>query len=155
MYGDYFKPLFFNPHLKLIQIPEQTPEKVSDSLNESFKLFFSSPSAASNHLRAAIEGLLTDFKVKRYETSGGKRRIISLHRRINLLPGKFNDLKELFYAVKWLGNAGSHSGETLTVDDVMDAYEIIEHILAEVYDSKSTKVKTLAKKVNKAKGPKK
>jgi len=36
----------------------------------------------------------------------------------------------------------------------MDAYEIMEHILSEIYENKSTKLKALAKKVNKAKGPK-
>jgi hypothetical protein len=155
VYGDYYKPLFFYPHLKLISIPKETPNEVRDLLNKSFELFFCSPSAASNHIRAAIEALLTDQKVKRYETSNGKRRILSLHRRISLLPSKLDDLKDLFFAVKWLGNAGSHSGDELTSDDVMDAYEIMEHLLSEVYESKTTKVKVIAKKVNKAKGPKK
>ncbi len=155
VYDDYYLPLFFYPHLKIISTPDETPIKVEEALNESFRLFFCSPAAASNHVRVAIESLLTELKVKRYETSGGKRRVISLHGRISLLPAKYDGLKELLYAVKWLGNAGSHAGKELTIDDVMDAYEIVEHILGEIYDKKFTKVKALAKKVNKAKGPKK
>jgi len=155
VYDDYYRPLFFYPHLKMLSVPDATPTEVDDALNESFRLFFCSSAAASNHVRAAVESLLTELKVKRYETSGGKRRIISLHRRISLLPAKYDYLKELLYAVKWLGNAGSHAGKELTIDDVMDAYEIIEHILGEIFENKSTKVKALAKKVNKAKGPKK
>lgn len=155
VYGDYYRPLFFHPHLKIISLPDKTPVEVADALNDSFRLFFCSPAAASNHIRAAVELLLNDLKIKRYENNNGKRKIISLHRRISLLPTKYEDIKELLYAVKWLGNAGSHAGKELTIDDVMDAYEIMEHLLVELYESKSTKVKKLAKKVNKAKGPKK
>nr|WP_251071164.1 DUF4145 domain-containing protein [Shewanella sp. NKUCC01_JLK] len=154
VYGDFFKPLFFHPHLKLISVPESTPDEVKKKLNDSFQLFFSSPPAASNHVRAAIESVLNNLNVIRYRVSNGKRRLINLHQRIDLLPTKYDELKELLIAVKWLGNAGSHSGKELTTDDVMDAYEIMEHILSEIYDSKSAKLKALAKKVNKAKGPK-
>ena len=154
VYGDFFKPLFFHPHLKLISVPENTPDEVKKKLNDSFQLFFSSPSAASNHVRAAIESLLNNLNVNRYRVSNGKRRLINLHQRIDLLPAKYAELKDLLIAVKWLGNAGSHSGKELTADDVMDAYEIMEHILSEIYENKSTKLKALAKKVNKAKGPK-
>ena len=153
IYGSFYKPLFFHPHLKLIVIPKNTPEEVNFKLNESFQLFFSSPAAASNHVRGAIESILNDLNINRYRVSNGKRRLINLHQRIDLMPTKYNELKDLLIAVKWLGNAGSHTGKELTTDDVMDAYEIMEYILAEVYDSKTKKLKALAKKVNKAKGP--
>jgi hypothetical protein len=35
----------------------------------------------------------------------------------------------------------------------MDSYEFIEHILQEIYAAKASKLKALAKKVNKKKGP--
>ncbi len=155
VYSNYYKPSYFKPHLKIIETPEETPSEVNDSLNESFELFFCNPSAAANHVRASVEALLTNLKVKRYETSSGARRPINLHRRINLLPEKYNELKELLIAVKWLGNAGSHAGQELTIDDVMDTYEIMEHILKEIYGKNLTKLKKIATKVNKAKGPKK
>ena len=41
------------------------------------------------------------------------------------------------------------------MDDVMDAYELTEHILEEIYETKSKKLKAIAKKVNKKKGPSK
>jgi hypothetical protein len=155
VYRDLFKPLFFNPPLKIIRIPNKAPEIVSEALNSSFALFFCSPSAASNHVRTSVEELLTDLKVKRFELSRGKRRSISLNRRIELLPAKYLGFKDLLLAIKWLGNAGSHSWKEVKFDDVMDAYEIMEHLLAEIYDSRTMKVKALAKKVNTSKGPKK
>lgn len=150
----FFLPKYFNPHLKFFDIPKNTPSEVNQKLNESFKLFFISPDSASNHVRAAVEALLNNLKIKRFNVSKGKRYVINLHQRINLLPSKYDELKEHLIAVKWLGNAGSHTGKVLTADDVLDSYEIIEHILSEIYANKASKLKTLTKKVNKAKGPK-
>ena len=77
-----------------------------------------------------------------------------LHERINLLPPKYHDIQELFTAVKWLGNAGSHSGATVSSDDVLDAYELMEHLLTEIFDEERKKnLKALAQNINKNKGP--
>lgn len=155
VYSDFFIPKHFEPHLRLFSIPNDCPESVSDLLNESFKLFFSCPNAAANNVRAAIEELLTELKIKRFNTVNGKRRFISLHQRISLLPAKYAQFKDMILAIKWLGNAGSHGHAEVTMDDVMDAYELTEHILEEIYEPKSKKLKAIAKKVNKKKGPSK
>lgn len=153
IYSDFFLPKNFEPHLRLINIPANCPEAVVAFLNESFKLFFSSPSAAANNVRAAIEELLTELKIKRFSTSNGKRRFINLHQRIGLLPAKYAEFKDMILAIKWLGNAGSHGHGEVTLDDVMDAYELTEHILWEIYEPKLKKLKAIAKKVNNKKGP--
>jgi len=155
-YDDYFRPKFFVPHLTLIEIPETCPESVAEPLRESFRLFFAVPSAASNNVRIAIEELLTELKVKRFNLVKGKRRLISLHQRIDLLPTKYAELKNLILAIKWLGNAGSHGNNgdgAISMDDVMDTYELMEHILHEIYARNTKKLVALARKVNKKKGP--
>lgn len=156
VYESHFRPTMFVPALNLIAIPAKCPPTVAQPLRESFALFFSSPGAASNNIRIAVEELLTELRVKRFNTVGGQRRFISLHQRINLLPRKFVDLRELMLAIKWLGNAGSHGdggSGAISADDVMDAYEMMEHILAEVYSPRSNRLAAIAKKVNKRKGP--
>lgn len=153
VYEDYFRPKYFEPHLKLMAIPKDCPETVSKPLEESFTWFFASPAAASNNVRIAIEALLTDLKIRRFRLVQGKRRLVNLHHRIALLPAKYAHLKDLIFAIKWLGNAGSHDGVDITLDDVMDSYEFTEHILQEIYVPKAKKLKALAKKVNKKKGP--
>lgn len=153
VYTDFFKPLFFEPALALIQIPDDCPTQVAMPLNESFRLFFSSPPAASNNVRVALEELLTELGVRRFVVKKSKRYFIRLHNRIDLLPPKYAGIKELFVAIKWLGNAGSHAGSKITLEDVMDAYDLIEHVLQEIYASKAKTLKTLAKRVNKKKGP--
>jgi len=155
-YDDSFRPRFFEPHLVLIDIPEKCPKSVAAPLKESFRLFFAVPSAASNNVRIAIEKLLTELKVKRFNRVQGKLRFISLHQRVDLLPPKYANLKDLILAIKWLGNAGSHGNngkDAISMDDVMDSYELMEHILGEIYAPKTKKLVSLAKKVNKKKGP--
>lgn len=153
VYTNLFLPKYFEPHLRLINIPEDCPSTVSALLQESFKVFFSSPKAAANSVRAAIEELLTELKIKRFSTSKGRRRLVSLHDRINLLPVKYESVKQMIFAIKWLGNAGSHGHTEVSMDDVMDAYELTEHILEFIFEPKAQNLAAIAKKVNKKKGP--
>lgn len=154
-YADFFNPLFFHPHLNIFDIPSTCPASVQEELEKSFKQFFSSPDAALNSARAAVEHLVTELGVKRFQTQNGKRRPVNLHARINMLGAQHSHIKDLLIAIKWLGNAGSHSGAEISIDDVMDSYELIEHVLDELYGGKAKAMKALAKKVNKRKGPKK
>lgn len=152
-YDDFFLPKFFEPHLRLFNIPEGCPKSVSNPLNESFRHFFSSPSAASNNVRVALEELLTELKVRRFNLVNSKQRFMNLHQRISLIPPKIAHLKENLLAIKWLGNAGSHGNGKISLDDVMDSYEQIEHILDEIYTSKRKKLATMAKLINRKRGP--
>ena len=154
-YADFFKPLFFYPFLNLFDIPDDCPQTVAQELQASFGQFFSSPSAALNSARSSVEALITHLGVKRFQIQKGKRRPISLHSRIGLLGAQYAHVKELLLAIKWLGNAGSHPGADISSDDVLDAYELIEHVLVELFGGKSKAMKALAKKVIKRKGPKK
>lgn len=150
---DYFYPRYFHPSLVLMDIPKKCPVSVGEHLRESFALFFSSPSAALNAARSAVESLLTELGVKRFEGGKGKRRSISLHRRIQLLPAKHKEVTELLLAVKWLGNAGSHDSDEIDQGDVRVAYDLLEHVLSELFEGKGKKLKAIAKKVNAKKGP--
>ncbi|MEA2113220.1 MAG: DUF4145 domain-containing protein [Patescibacteria group bacterium] len=150
-YFDYFHPKFFLPHLNIFKIAKNTPSDIKSSIAESFKLFFASPSSSSNHLRIALEKLLDYLKVKRFEIKKRKRFLINPHRRIELLPIKYSDLKDLFFAIKWLGNTGSHSDD-IKIDDIMDAYDIFEIVLDELFDNRTEKTKKIARQINKKKG---
>lgn len=153
-YVDYFRPVYFEPHLRFFEIPKAAPGPVVVEINKSFSLIFSDPSSASNHVRIALEHLLTDLKIKRFNTKNGKRLFLNLHQRIDLLPQKYDHVKDLFFAVKWLGNAGSHSSHEVTLDDVFDSYELLNEILSDFFENTRESAKRLAKKINKKKGPK-
>jgi hypothetical protein len=153
-YVRYFRPIHFYPHLKPFAFPKDTPEAVSKEIEKSFSLIFSDPPSSANHVRVALEHLLTHLKIKRFNTSNGRRNFLSLHKRIELLPNKYADIKDIFLAVKWLGNAGSHSNHMVTLDDVLDSYELTIELLDEIFSKKRKSATALAKKINKKKGPK-
>lgn len=152
-YYTYYKPLFFYPNLKLITIPKDTPDDIKKLLNKSFELFFTSPSAAANLVRISIEEILTDQGVNLYSKKDISKKI-SLHSRIEEhLPDKYQTIKEHLEAVKWLGNAGSHSDNELSLNDTMDAYELVEYILLQVYAPPTDNLNTLAQDINQSRGP--
>ena len=127
-YDEYFIPQYFTPHLKLLQLPKETPEEIVEEVNKSFSLFFADPDSAANHVRISLEHLLTNLKIKRYITNNGKRCHLNLHKRIKLLPKKYDHIQNLFSAIKLLGNAGSHSSKSMTTDSALDLYELIRGI---------------------------
>lgn len=142
-YSTVFTPKYFYPNLKIIQIPRRAPGDVWEALNESFMLFFSNPSAALNRVRIAVEALLSDLGVNKKGT---------LQNRIDSIPAEHEDLKNLLHAARWLGNAGSH-GDDVTIEDVMDAYDLMEHILTKVYESRVDAIGDYAEEINRNKGP--
>lgn len=150
---EHFYPKYFVPSLILLDIPSACPATVRTHLQESFALAYADAGAALNCARAGIEAVLTDLGVARFKIQNSKRRIISLHQRIENLPNKYAEQKQMLLAVKWLGNAGSHSGAEPDVSDLRSAYDLLESVLAEIYDKKTEKLKAVAKKVNKKKGP--
>ncbi|WP_316880401.1 DUF4145 domain-containing protein [Ralstonia wenshanensis] len=156
---EVLQPKFFTPCLILVDVPKKCPDSVRLQLMDSFALFFADPGAAVNSVRAAVEALLSDVGVKRYKIVGksangkGRRRGISLHERLSLLPNKYQHLGEMLLAVKWLGNAGSHDGEPVGAAEILVAYAFIEHILSEIYEGKVNKLRASAKLINKNKGP--
>jgi hypothetical protein len=153
-YVDYFKPEYFTPHLKMFGVPSDIPQEVHDEINKSFSLLFADPASSANHIRVALEHLLTHLGIKRFNVKNSKRSFLTLHSRIDLLPIKYSHIKEIFIAVKWLGNAGSHSNHEVSLDDVLDSYELMSELLIEIFDKKRVKAVVLAKKINKKKGPK-
>jgi hypothetical protein len=149
---DYFQPKYFYPHLNIFKLPENTPANIKKEVHNSFELFFASPSSSLNHIRIALELILDFLKINRFKLIRKKRIYISPHERIRLIPDTYRDFQDLFFAIKWLGNTGSHS-HNITIDDVMDAYDILEIILFELFEKRTKSIKKLAKQINKKRGP--
>ena len=152
-YPEWYEPRFFVPNLVLMDIPQTTPEMVTKELNSSFSLFFHDPNSAGNSIRAAIKALLTALKVKRFTVTKGKRSRIALHHRIEKLPSKYQNIEESLKAIKWIGNHGSHSGQMLTSDAVLDAYDLMEVVLDDLFSNKRKRLAGVAKKINSRKKP--
>lgn len=154
VYIDCYKPLHFQPALKIINIPNSVPSDVKKIINKSFDVYFVSPSSCINYIRTSLEAILNNLKVQKFVINRkGKRQALTLHSRITKLPTKYNDLKEIFEALKWLGNSGSHiDASKVTLNDALASYEFLEYLLDEVYAKKSKLIKQRAKNINKTKG---
>jgi hypothetical protein len=101
-----------------------------------------------------VERLLDFIKEPKSKVSkGGKRDRLPLHARIVNVASRDKALSESLLAVKWLGNAGSHS-EELSRDDIFDALDILDIVLDDLFVRHRTRVKKLVAAINKNKGPK-
>lgn len=157
-YVSYYTPHYFYPPLHFFEIPKKTPEDVSNAIIQSFSLFFTNKSSSANQIRVALECLLTHLKINKYEKRFNKKtnknymNRLSLNDRIKLLKPKYQHIKDLCIAIKWLGNSGSHCGEELTSDNIFDGYDLLSVLLEELYNNKQEHAKKLAKKINTKKG---
>jgi hypothetical protein len=151
-YQDGFFPKYFSHPLDVFPIPAKCPADIRNEVEKSFQIFMADPGAASNHIRSAIEQLMNYLKVKHFDRKNGKLLELSLHRRILNYGTKKKALADNLLAIKWLGNAGSHPGG-ITTDDILDAYDIFEHVLQQLFDPTHKDIEVMVKGINRNKGP--
>lgn len=151
-YDTEYEPRFFLDAPPIIGLPKSLPKGIEKEMCQSFQLFWSDTSACSNRIRCAVELLLDDLKVKRTTVSRGKRSALTLHSRIEAFKLRNQKVGDALLAIKWIGNAGSHSS-SLTDDDILDGYEIIEHVFEQIYEKKAERIQRMTKRINKTKKP--
>jgi hypothetical protein len=151
--ADEFYPRFFYPPLQMFSIPKKCSLLVVQEITKSFSLFWNDAAACANKIGVAIEQIMDDKKIKRIRVVRSKRKTLSLHARINEeFRLKESEAADQLLAVKWIRNSGSHIGE-ITNADVLEAYEILEHALVEIYEGRAKNIKKMVKEINKARGP--
>jgi hypothetical protein len=155
-YYEQFSIHSFYPAPKLCYIPSDTPSDVKSLLKKSFVLYWTDVSAASNALRASLEALLDELKVPEQEvTKAGKTVPMTLHRRLDVWSATHKDFAELCFALKEVGNLGSH-GDTVESKHYFGSLEIYSHVLKKLYENDAKKIKVLAQSIRdeiKAKKP--
>ena len=78
--------------------------------------------------------------------------LLSLHARIDLFRQTNPDLADALMAVKWIGNAGSHSRPIMR-EDLLDGYELMEHVLDELFVQREKRIARLSRQINRRKRP--
>jgi len=159
--GSYFglkfveilNPTYFFPHLKIFQIHPDVPEEIKEAINNSFKLYWVDTASCANKIRIVVELIMDEQKIQSTYIERKKRKVYNLHKRIELFKSKKAEEADLFMAIKWIGNSGSHKGQDLTKDDLLDAYEILSHVTAKLYEKTSKRIKAITKKINLRKKP--
>ena len=145
----YFTPKFCWPTLDIFDVPEKCPDELKTQLRAGFALFWSDPAATASRVRVALEHLMDHVGVrKRRRDKTGKFLVLSLHSRIELFQKGEPTIGSQLMALKWLGNTGSHDGN-VTPEELLDAFEILEHALAELIDRRTANVAVLARKMSK------
>lgn len=148
---DYFVPLTLSPMPDVIEIPQKCPPEVAEELRAAFRLVWSDPAASANRIRTAIERLMDALGIKRRTRGKNGLADLSLHARLVQFQKREPVLGAALIALKYTGNTGSHGKVEHT--DVIDALEIIEHVLAEVVTQRSRNIAAIAKKLTKKHAP--
>jgi len=146
--SQFFKPIALTPAPLLIRPPFATPELVENALREASSLIWQSAEGAANQVRQAVEHLMDQQGV----TPSKPGAFLSLHNRIKEFEKKDAKNAEILLAVKWLGNSGSHAGG-LTRDDVFDAFDMVELVLVNLFDTTTADIMAKVKAINTQKGP--
>lgn len=155
VWSPYFIPKFCWPMPNMFELPAKCPDGIEKELRAAFSLFWFNTGAAANKTRTALENLMDHLGIKkRYKVANGKFAERTLHQRIEVFQKREPVIGAQLMALKWLGNTGSHEGE-VSRDDVLDAFEILEHALGELIDQRTAKVAALARKLMKKHGKKK
>jgi hypothetical protein len=153
-YENYYRPRFFTDSPHLVDIPEKTPDGVVDELLASFQLYWNDPLACTNRIRSSVEKLLTAERIPQTagRKTGSKRQFLTLHRRIELFHAKQPKIAGALMAVKWIGNAGSHS-RIVTQDDALDGYQLLDWVLDSLYAQRHRTASTLTREINRRRAP--
>jgi hypothetical protein len=149
---DRLIPQYFNPPLNIFALNENLPSKLQSIILEAFGLFWYNTSSCANKIRTAVEFILDQKKVQKFRPRG-KRIPITLHQRIISFRVKNPEAADLFEAIKFIGNAGSHSVDKVKKTDLLSAFEILERSMEIVYDNHPKKIASLARKIIKSRGP--
>jgi hypothetical protein len=135
------------PPLPLIALPGTTPAKVCGLVEFASSALLSDPSAASTKIRAAIEALLDEQRVRKTSSSSRSVRLTA-HKRIELFESKNDAAATQLMAMKWVGNAGSHEGELLPLSWVLDGIECFARAIELIYDSREIELARRAAGIN-------
>ena len=149
-----YQPKSFSEAPPVFPIPKNCPAPIEHELKRAFSLIWSDIGSSANRLRCAIEVLLDERRIRKTtQNSSGKRIPLTLHQRIALFRNKNIDAVVPLEAVKWLGNVGSHASfDALTLDELLDGFELFEHAIERVYVRRDEQLTKLAGAINKQRG---
>lgn len=129
------------PELQVFELKSTYPTRVTSELRKSFIPFLRDAASTGSRVRTAIELLLDELKVTRLriqEDGQVKRKqngaplTLSLGERLKELESREPYVAKLLGAIKQLGNEATH-GRDLLYSDLLDAFDLMHHVLEELY----------------------
>lgn len=152
-YASFYSVKHLHPPISITFIPESAPDAVRDCVFRASRVFFADPSSAATALRATVESFLTSENISAVRPNG---KFYNLDERLNewsKLDATRSQVADLFSAVKWLGNAGTHDDSLLTAVEVLDGADMLGEAFHRWFTGPDIDLR--AKGINLAKGPSK
>ncbi|HGT6217305.1 TPA: DUF4145 domain-containing protein, partial [Escherichia coli] len=141
----WYRPMCFSPILHPFLIPERCAEEIRQPLIASFSVYLSQPGSAANLIRITVERMLTAIGVP--ELNDNNKRIV-LHHRLEKLDGQYASYKDALMAIKFLGNAGSHTYDEVEIGDIEDAFAIMEYVVNDIFSGRRESIDVITKRIN-------
>lgn len=149
-YSEYFKLTHLHPPMLMMPIPKAAPEEIQAGILRASRVLFADPGLAATALRATVERFLTSEGI----AGGANGSFKNAHDRITEWSGpdpRRASTADLLFAVKWLGNAGTHEDADLTAAEVLDGAMMLDEAFHRVYTGPD--IDARAQTINLAKGP--
>jgi hypothetical protein len=146
---------YLNPSVPILSnmLPTDTPEQVIARIKEAEQILLTDPNAAANRFRLAIEEVMNEYGINRFQIQKHKRVRLTTHARLLEFKKYEYSIVDAFMAVKWIGNQGSHE-DTLSVGDLLTAAEILKFGLEALYGGSEAEMVRNIKSILKQKGVK-
>lgn len=142
VYTEYLRVEHFSPPLALLNLPEGAPSEVHAAVDRAGRLLYLDPGLAATALRGALEHYLTSEGVELTNAKGGFMR---LDDRISVWRARTGNerVADLFLAVKWIGNDGTHGATASSVSDVLDGAGFIDEGFHQLFIAPAISAKAL------------
>ncbi|MGO4246473.1 DUF4145 domain-containing protein [Paenarthrobacter sp. RAF54_2] len=151
-YSPYYTVTHLHPPMLIMPIPVSAPSEVREGVLRASRVMFADPGLAATALRATVECFLTAEGIPVTHSTGKFRKA---HERIEEWrradPGR-PSVADLFFAVKWLGNAGTHEDSDLTTMEVLDGARVLDEAFHRLFTGPD--IEAHARSINAARGPK-
>ncbi|SRR5579885_2467301 len=147
VHEQFLHPRCFHPAPPIITVPAETPNEIETEVELAFQLFWSDLGASASRLRTSVELLLDDFKIPREgKNRKAKPYRLSLQDRVVAFKSIDAGYATTLDALRIVGNVGTHE-HNLDRETLLDAFEIYEDALSELYGKHKAKIDALRKKI--------
>lgn len=149
-YSSYYTVNHLHPPIQILPTPRSAPEEVREGVSRASRVLFADPALAATALRATVERFLTSQGISAIRANGQFRPAHERIKEWGEADPKRPSVADLFFAVKWLGNAGTHEDAELTVMEVLDGARVLEEALHRLFTGPD--IDEHARMINTAKG---
>lgn len=150
-YSSYYTVTHLHPPMLMMPIPESAPDEVREGVLRASRVLFADPGLAATALRATVERFLTAEGISATRSTGGFRNAHDRIEEWSISDPSRAKIAEFFFAIKWLGNAGTHEDSDLTVIEVLEGAKVLDEAFHRLFTGPD--IEAHAQTINAARGP--